>query len=67
MDDSTVAPAEATSLWEEIEHLSDHNRTERMKVPGGWLVCRTSGVHLPHSMANWFVEDPDHTWSPHAG
>jgi hypothetical protein len=47
--------------WETIER-SNNDMTERMKVPGGWIVCRTSGWKFPLSHANWFVPDSEHTW-----
>jgi hypothetical protein len=49
-------------VWEIVTQLTPDDRTERMKVPGGWLVCRISGIHIPKSYAEWFVTDPDHQW-----
>lgn len=48
-------------IWERIDQ-TENDYTERMAVPGGWLVCRVNGLHLPQSLASWFVADPDHNW-----
>ncbi len=49
--------------WETIIQLSPTDMTQRLRVPGGWLICRISGIHLPQNMANWFIADPNHEWS----
>ncbi len=49
--------------WETIAQISTHDSTQRLMVPGGWLVCRLNGIHIPVSMASWFVSDPEHTWN----
>ena len=48
--------------WETVT-ASSTDQTERLKVPGGWLVCRINGLHLPQSLASWFVSDPDYNWT----
>jgi hypothetical protein len=50
--------------WEVITQETPSDRTERLQVPGGWLVCRVSGIHLPQNMVGWFVSDPTWTWKP---
>lgn len=47
--------------WETINQ-TDHEQTERANVPGGWLVMRKNGLHLPQSLCSWFVTDPAHSW-----
>lgn len=47
--------------WEKVT-ASSTDQTERLMVPGGWLVCRINGLHLPQSLASWFVPDPEHQW-----
>lgn len=49
-------------IWEEI-CKTPNDITERLKIPGGWLVCRRSGNHLPHSLVGWSVRDPDYRWN----
>lgn len=51
-----------TLQWETVIHTTPSDTTERLKVPGGWLVCRINGIHLPQSLASWFVHDPHHQW-----
>jgi hypothetical protein len=51
----------AIPVWEEIEKTST-DITQRMLVPGGWLVCRINGSRLPQSLGTWFVDDPKHEW-----
>lgn len=48
--------------WETI-NTEQNDITQRMPVPGGWLVCRLSGFHAPLSPCSWFVSDPDHLWN----
>lgn len=48
--------------WETIAQISTSDTTQRLRVPGGWLVCRLNGIYLPNTMTSWFVSDPDHTW-----
>lgn len=51
--------------WENI--IKDNlDRTERLQVPEGWLVCRITGDKMPLSIASWFVSDPNHVWNPNA-
>lgn len=47
--------------WEKVT-ASSTDQTQRLMVPGGWLVCRINGLHLPQSLASWFVPDPEHQW-----
>lgn len=54
-------------IWETIIQISTSDFTERLPVPGGWLVCRISGIHLPQNMCGWFVNDPNHEWNPNNG
>jgi hypothetical protein len=52
--------------WEKIDCESNINWsvTERLKVPGGWIVRST--VHFfekkSGAMTSTFVSDPDHIW-----
>jgi hypothetical protein len=55
----------ATAQWETIVKTSTDS-TQRMKVPGGWLVCRVNGVHLPQGLVGWFVPDPNYLWDVEA-
>lgn len=48
--------------WETISQISTSDTTQRLEVPGGWLVCRVNGIHIPQSLASWFVDDPGHLW-----
>src|SRR5882672_6189759 len=48
--------------WETVIEGANSDLTQRLNVPGGWLMCRSSGIHLPYSLTSWFVNDPDHTW-----
>lgn len=48
--------------WETIAQISTSDTTQRLKVPGGWLVCRLNGIHIPQSLASWFVSDPQYKW-----
>ncbi len=48
--------------WEVISQTTNSDITQRLAVPGGWLICRLNGSHLPRNMASWFVSDPGHEW-----
>ncbi len=48
--------------WETVIQESPNNATERLKVPGGWIICRISGIHMPQSMAMTFVPDSEPEW-----
>lgn len=48
--------------WEVVVPIKNYDYTERLKVPGGWVVCRIDGGKSPQSMAMCFISDPDHTW-----
>lgn len=48
--------------WETIIPLKNYNSTERLQVPGGWLVCRIDGGKSPAGMTMCFVADPNHEW-----
>lgn len=50
--------------WEMIVPPKDYDTTERLRVPGGWIVCRIDGGRSPQMMTSCFVPDPDHTWEP---
>lgn len=50
-------------LWETIAQISTHDTTQRLAVPGGWLVCRLNGIKLPVNLASWFISDPEHKWA----
>jgi len=51
-------------VWEQV--LSDGGgymniyRTQRAKVPGGWLVC----VYFDEGASVTFYPDPQHQWKP---
>lgn len=49
------------ATWETISK-SATDSTQRMSVPGGWIVCRVNGLHLPQALVGWFVPDQEHTW-----
>lgn len=51
-----------TLSWEIIVQDSPSESTQRLKVHGGWLVCRVNGIHIPQSMAMAFVADPEYKW-----
>jgi hypothetical protein len=48
--------------WETIIPEQNYDYTQRLEVPGGWLVCRIDGGMQPASMAMSFISDPEHTW-----
>lgn len=48
------------SVWEMVEKYTESPMsTERMKVPGGWIV--RSDSH--NGVAQTFVSDPGHMWN----
>jgi len=49
---------ESNLPWEKVAVAGDSSVTERMVVPGGWLVRTTMNGRL----AVTFVGDPAHTW-----
>ncbi len=54
--------------WERIAG-SWHSNTERLRVPGGWIIKKSEStvVHNNHSLEHTsmcFYPDPDHQWSP---
>lgn len=48
--------------WEPITAMTNSEVTERLKVVGGWLVCRSDAAQSPATMSMCFVSDPDHSW-----
>ena len=48
--------------WEIVVPLNNYNITERLKVFGGWMVCRMDGGKSPASLTSCFVSDPKHEW-----
>lgn len=47
--------------WEKV-CVKNSDITERLKVPGGWWVCRTDGSLSPKTMTSIFIEDPFWVW-----
>lgn len=45
---------------EEDGLLDSRYKTERAKVPGGWLVISQFHIGTAHGLA--FLPDPDHVW-----
>lgn len=63
----------AQDIWEDVDGARSESQrrpvTERMKVPGGWVIRSTitrgseDGGVCTHQI---FIEDPGHTWIPEA-
>lgn len=51
--------------WEPIVQESNGRWTDRLNVPGGWIVRTVDASKCPASIAQTFVADEDHTWNPH--
>ena len=51
-------------MWEVIEHdeRSKGDRTERLKVPGGWIVRSHCAGVTGIAIAQTFVADPEYAW-----
>lgn len=49
--------------WENIGEESDTSITERMKVPGGWLIKCTETEQENNTVALTFYPDPARLWS----
>lgn len=51
--------------WEGVTqcaHRNSYECTDRMRVPGGWIVREQSGGENEISVALCFVPDPNHEW-----
>lgn len=50
-------------VWEGLPNNRDYQTTERMQVPGGWVIKHTQlGGPMPARSSLCFVPDPDHEW-----
>ncbi len=52
-------------IWERLEWRASYHFTERLKVPGGWLVSimRDSGTtHAAWNHTVIFIKDENHFW-----
>lgn len=55
-------------MWEEIYEADPYTETDRLKVPGGWIVRTVAeGRNESIGVALTFVPDPGHKWSLEGG
>jgi hypothetical protein len=52
-------------MWEVVKETGDHIKSDRHKVPGGWLVRTFKSNEYGLSQEQIFVSDPLHKWKIH--